>query len=64
MSRGTLANPRKMPLQACSKTTVDAIVTAAAHISIKYGDEGATIGCVGIGSLYSTSRTRNRWWRH
>jgi len=52
------ANPRKMPRQARSKATVDAIITAAAHILIERGYEGATTGRiaeragVSIGSLY------------
>jgi AcrR family transcriptional regulator len=47
-----------MPRQARSKATVDAIITAAAHILIKHGYEGATTGRVAeragvsIGSLY------------
>jgi len=52
------ANPRKMPVQARSRATVDAILTAAAHILVKHGYEGSTTARVAeragvsIGSLY------------
>ena len=52
------ANPRKLPRQARSKATVDAVVTAAAQVLIEQGYEGATTmrvaerAGVSIGSLY------------
>ena len=52
------ANPRKLPRQARSKATVDAVITAAAQILIEHGYEGATTARVAeragvsVGSLY------------
>jgi AcrR family transcriptional regulator len=51
-------NPRKLPRQARSKATVDAVVTAAAQVLIVHGYEGATTARVAeragvsVGSLY------------
>ncbi len=52
------ANPRKLPRQARSKATVDAVITAAAQVLVEQGYEGATTARVAeragvsIGSLY------------
>jgi AcrR family transcriptional regulator len=52
------ANPRKLPRQARSRATVEAVITAAAQVLIKEGYEGATTARiaeragVSIGSLY------------
>jgi AcrR family transcriptional regulator len=52
------ANPRKLPRQARSKATVDAVITAAAQVLIERGYEGATTARVAeragvsVGSLY------------
>ena len=52
------ANPRKLPRQARSRATVDAVVTAAAQVLIAHGYEGATTARVAeragvsVGSLY------------
>jgi AcrR family transcriptional regulator len=52
------ANPRKLPRQARSKATVDAVITAAAQVLIEHGYEGATTARVAeragvsVGSLY------------
>ena len=51
-------NPRKLPRQARSKATVDAVITAAAQVLIEHGYEGATTARVAeragvsVGSLY------------
>ena len=51
-------NPRKLPRQARSRATVDAVITAAAQVLIEQGYEGATTARVAeragvsIGSLY------------
>lgn len=54
----TATDPRKQPRQGRSRATVDAIVTATAHILIDHGYDGMTTGRVAeragvsIGSLY------------
>jgi AcrR family transcriptional regulator len=51
-------NPRKLPRQARSKATVDAVITAAAQVLIERGYEGTTTAHVAeragvsVGSLY------------
>lgn len=59
MSKGRAAvNPRKIPAQARSRATVDAIIQAATYILIRVGWEGLTTNAiaeragVNIGSLY------------
>lgn len=58
MPREILTAPRKMPKQGRSKLTVDAILTATAHILIEEGYEAANtnriaeLAGVSIGSLY------------
>jgi AcrR family transcriptional regulator len=57
-ARSIDANPRKLPRQARSKATVEAIITAAAQVLVEHGYEGATTARVAeragvsIGSLY------------
>jgi len=54
----TVASPRKLPVQARSRATVDAIIQAATYILTKVGWEGLTTNAiaeragVNIGSLY------------
>ena len=57
-TRSVDANPRKLPRQARSKATVEAVITAAAQVLIEQGYESATTARiaeragVSIGSLY------------
>lgn len=56
--QSTDTNPRKLPLQARSRHTVEAVIVAAAQILVEQGYEGATTARiaeragVSIGSLY------------